>query len=84
MKTIFLILLLALGSTGCSSFSKNARADRAYRKYIKQSVVAREKRQKQILQHQRAETPSLRNSPPPLEMQTAQQTPESVTTSDSQ
>jgi hypothetical protein len=84
VKTIFLILLLALSSTGCSSFSKNARADRAYRKYIKQSVVARQTRQKQILQHQRAEAPSLRNSAPPLEMQTAQQTPESVTASDSQ
>lgn len=70
------MLLLTLSLSGCSSFSKNARADRAYRKYVKQSKAAREQRRKQLIEHQRAEMPSLRNSPPPLEVQTAQQTAE--------
>ena len=51
---------------GCM-FSKTARNERAYSKYLKQANVAREKRRKQVIQHQRAEMPSLRNSPPPLE-----------------
>jgi hypothetical protein len=84
MRTICFILLLALSSTGCSTFSKSARADRAYRKYIKEAIVAREHRRKKLIEHQRAEMPSLRNSPPPLEQQTAQQTPQSMTASGSQ
>ena len=59
---------------GCM-FSKTARMDRAYYKQLKQVGVAREKRRHQLIQHQRAEMPSLRNSPPPLEMQTVQQAP---------
>ena len=77
MKTICLVLLLALSSTGCSSFSKTARADRAYRKYIKASTVQREKRRKQFTERQRSEMASLRKAPPPVvERQTAEQMPE--------
>jgi hypothetical protein len=74
MKSLSLVLLVALSMPGCM-FSKSARMDRAYYKQVKQVRVAREKRRKQIIQHQRAEMPSLRNSPPPLEMQTVQQAP---------
>jgi uncharacterized protein YceK len=69
MKTICLLLLLALGSTGCSSFSKSARDQRAYRKYVKNATAARDKRRKQVIAHQRAEMPALR-TPPPSEPQT--------------
>ncbi|MFN2623970.1 MAG: hypothetical protein ABR611_14115 [Chthoniobacterales bacterium] len=74
MKSLSFVLLIALSMPGCM-FSKSARMDRAYYKQLKQVKVAREKHRKQIIQHQRAEMPSLRNSPPPLEMQTVQQAP---------
>jgi len=51
--------------------------DRAYYKQLKEVKVAREKRRKQLIQHQRAETPGLRNTTPPLEQQNVQVTPES-------
>jgi uncharacterized protein YceK len=70
MKTICLVLLLALSSTGCSTFSKSARDQRAYRKYVQQNQAARDKRRKAVIEHQRAEMPSLRNMPPPSEPQT--------------
>ncbi|MFL6519888.1 MAG: hypothetical protein ACJ8NS_06680 [Chthoniobacterales bacterium] len=70
MKTICLVLLLALGSTGCSTFSKSARDQRAYRKYVMQNQAARDKRRKAVIEHQRAEMPSLRTMPPPSEPQT--------------
>ena len=50
--------------------------DRAYYKQLKQVKAQREKRRKNLLQHQRAQEPSLRNSPPPLEQQTVQPPPE--------
>jgi hypothetical protein len=74
MKSLSVILLIALSMPGCM-FSKSARMDRAYYKQLKEVKVAREKRRKQVIEHQRAEMPSLRNSPPPLEMQNVQQTP---------
>jgi hypothetical protein len=49
--------------------------DRAYYKQLKQVTAAREKRRKQLIRHQRAEMPSLRNSPPPLQ-QYVQPSPE--------
>jgi len=56
-------------------FTKSGRMDRAYYKQLKQVKAAREKRRKQVIQHQRAETPSLRNTPPPLQ-QNVQPAPE--------
>ena len=47
-------------------FTKSGRMDRAYYKQLKQVKAAREKRRKQVIQHQRATMPSLRNTPPPL------------------
>jgi hypothetical protein len=75
MKSICLVLLLALGTPGCSMFTKSGRMDRAYYKQLKQVKVAREKRRKQVIQHQRATMPSLRNTPPPLG-QTVEPAPE--------
>jgi len=76
MKSIDLVLFLALSLTGCSGFSKTARADRAYRKYIKASTAQREKHRKQFTERQRSEMASLRKSPPPVEQQNAEQSPE--------
>jgi hypothetical protein len=78
MKYLAMIILLGLSTPGCSRFTKNGRMDRAYYKQMKQVKAAREKRRKNLIQHQRAEMPSLRNNPPPplLEQQTVQPTPE--------
>jgi hypothetical protein len=56
-------------------FTKRGRADRFYHHQLKQAQAAREKRRKQMIQHQRAPMPSLRNTPPPLE-QNVQSPPE--------
>jgi len=50
--------------------------DRAYyNKQLKEAKAARAKRHKQLILHQRAEMPSLRNTPPPLQ-QNVQPPPE--------
>jgi uncharacterized lipoprotein len=67
MRSLCLILLLALSTPGCSHFSQSSRAERDYNKYLKRAKVAREKQQKQVIRHQRAELPSLRKEPPPVE-----------------
>jgi len=86
MKSICLALVLALCSTGCSGFSKSARADRAYRKYIRASTAERTKRRKQFTERQRSEMASLRKTPPTVEQQASEQTPEqpSVSTQENQ
>jgi hypothetical protein len=76
MKSLCLILLLAVSVPGCSRFTKSGRMDRAYYKQLKQAKIAREKRRKNLIQHQRAEMPSLRNSPPPLLQPTYQRAPD--------
>jgi hypothetical protein len=49
MKSLYLILFLALGATsGCSRFTKSGRQERAYAKYIQKSSTARQKRQAQF------------------------------------
>jgi hypothetical protein len=74
MKPICVALLLALSLTGCSQFTAAGRRDRAYYKHLKQVKVEREKRRKNLIAHQRAEAPSLRDSSPPLETQSVQTT----------
>ena len=74
MKPVCFALLLALSLTGCSRFTKTGRMDRAYYKQLKQVKVEREKRRKNLIAHQRAEVPKLRDSPPPLETQSVQAT----------
>jgi hypothetical protein len=72
MKSLCLVLLLAVSVPGCSRFSKNARMERAYYKHLEKAKVAREKSQKIVIQRQRAQIESLRKSPPPLEQQNVQ------------
>jgi hypothetical protein len=76
MKMLSLVLVMAVSLPGCSMFTKSGRMDRAYYKQLKQVKAAREKRRKNLIQHQRAEMPSLRNTPPPLEQQNVQTTTE--------
>ncbi|HKP93019.1 MAG TPA: hypothetical protein VJS88_03910 [Chthoniobacterales bacterium] len=77
LTAISAVLLLAVGLPGCSRFSKTGRMDRAYYKQLKQVRAQREKRREQLIEHQRAEMPSLRNSPPPLQQTTTESPPES-------
>jgi hypothetical protein len=65
MKSLCLLLLLALSTPGCSHFSKANRTERAYYRQLKQVKAEREKHRKQVIQHQRAAMPALRNEPPP-------------------
>jgi hypothetical protein len=44
--------------------------DRAYYKQLKQVNASREKQRQNLINRQRAEQPSLRSTPPPLQMQT--------------
>ena len=77
MKTLCLVLLLALSVPGCSRFTKTGRIDRAYYKQLKQVKVAREKRREQMIERQRAMTiPPSKDSPPPLDIQTVEAAPE--------
>jgi hypothetical protein len=78
MKPLCFALLLALSIPGCSRFTASGRMDRAYYKQLKQVKKDREKHRKNLMAHQRAATPGLRdNAPPPLEMQSVQSTSES-------
>ena len=68
VKTLLVGLLLALTLPGCSRFTESGRMDRAYYQHMNQVKRQREKRNKRLVQHQRAEMPSLRaQSPPPLQ-----------------
>ena len=77
MKSLCLVLFVAFAMPGCSRFTKSGRMDRAYYKQLKEVKIAREKRRKQLIEHQRGEMPALRNTPPPLDQQNVQVTPES-------
>ena len=68
VKTLSVALLLVLALPGCSRFTAAGRMDRAYYKHMKEVKAQREKRNKRLVEHQRAEMPSLRSqSPPPLQ-----------------
>jgi hypothetical protein len=73
MKTLCLVLLLALAMPGCY-FSKTNRMDRAYYKQIKQVKASRVKERQKIVRKQRA-LPSP-NALPPLG-QTVEPSPDS-------
>jgi cytochrome c biogenesis protein ResB len=77
MKPLCLILLLAMSLSGCSRFSKEARVERAYYKSLEKAKVAREKSLK-TMARQRSEMRSLRETPPPLQQQTVQASPEGL------
>lgn len=76
MKTLCLVLLLAVSVPGCARFSKSARAERAYAKHLQKATVAREKNRKKMTR-QSAQMRSLRNpAPPPVQQETVEPAPE--------
>jgi len=44
-KSVALLLLFAFALSGCSSFSKTGRQQRAYEKYVRKSSITRVKQQ---------------------------------------
>lgn len=77
MKPLGVVLLLAISLTGCSRFTSSGRMDRAYYKQLKQVEKQRAKHRKELIAHERAQIPTLRKTPPPLEVQTVTSTSES-------
>ena len=75
MKSLCLVLLLALSAPGCSMFSKSSREARAYSKYVKKQSAVRDRQRSRIIR-QRAEMPSLRTQPTPGPVQESVQTSE--------
>lgn len=67
MKSLCLVLLLALSTPACSRFTQSGRDRAYYNRQLKQVKVAREKRRKKLITHQRAEMPSLRSTPSPVQ-----------------
>ena len=74
MKSLCLILFLAVSLPGCSMFRKEGQPDRTYTKYLKKMKAQRERdraRSNEI--RQRAAMPTLRSSPPPeISVQTSE------------
>jgi PBP1b-binding outer membrane lipoprotein LpoB len=62
IKSLGLVLLLALLTPGCSRFSKSGRQERAYSKYVRKMSANRDKQRLQEIK-QRAEMPKLRPTP---------------------
>jgi hypothetical protein len=76
MKTLSLVLLLALSMPACSMFSSRDRQqERAYSKYLKKRGALRQHQRSRIIQ-QRAEPPPLRTQPTPGPAQERVQTSE--------
>jgi hypothetical protein len=76
MRTLCLALVVAVGLSGCSMFSTQSRTDREYSRYLKKAKAQRQDRHKELIKRQRAEQPSLRDSPPPLQQQSVQPAPD--------
>lgn len=75
MKSLCLVILLAVSMPGCSMFKKEGRQDRTYTKYLKKMKANRERDRKRSNQiRQRAEMPTLRQqpSPPEINIQTSE------------
>ena len=67
MKSLCFVLLLALSLSGCSHYSKNARNERAYYKYLKQTNAARGVRNTRVIKQNRPSMPATRPAPTPAE-----------------
>jgi hypothetical protein len=62
MKSLCLVLLVALGVPGCSMMTKSGRQERAYSKYVRKMSGSRDKQRLREIK-QRAEMPKLRPAP---------------------
>ena len=66
MKSLCLVLFMAVSMPGCSMFRKEGGQSRTYTKYLKKMKAQRERDRKRSNEiRQRAEMPTLRSSPPP-------------------
>ena len=76
MKSLCLILFLAVSMPGCSMFNKEAKKDRTYTRYVKKMKAQRERDRKRSNEiRQRAAMPTLRQqepSPPEISIQTSE------------
>ena len=76
MKSLCLVLLLAVSMPGCSMFKKEGQQDRTYSKYVKKMKAQRERDRKRSNEiRQRAAMPTLRQqepSPPEISIQTSE------------
>ena len=74
MRSLCLILFLAVTMPGCSMFKKEGQQDRTYTKYLKKMKAQRERDRKRSNEiRQRAEMPTLRSTPPPeISVQTSE------------
>jgi hypothetical protein len=76
MRSLCLVLFLAVSMPGCSIFKKEARQDRTYTKYVKKMKAQRERDRKRSSKiRQRAEMPTLRQqqpSPPEVHVETSE------------
>jgi len=73
-KNFLLIVLIALGDSGCSYLTSSGRQQAAYARYVRRSSYAHAKMQKRF--HSRSKIPSSEISEPTV---TARSGPESVT-----
>jgi hypothetical protein len=62
MKSLSVVLLLALGMPACSMLTKSGRQERAYSKYVRKMSASRDKQRIREIK-QRAEMPKLRPAP---------------------
>ncbi len=78
--TLLLVVIMAFAGSGCASFSKPSRQQRAYEKYIRKSSVARAKQKSQL----RSDAPQMPSQPMPSEPMEAsevgQDSPQSMPT----
>lgn len=76
MKSLCLILFLAMSMPGCSMFKKEGQQDRTYTKYLKKMKAQRDRDRKRSNEiRQRATMPTLRQqqpSPPEISVQTSE------------
>jgi hypothetical protein len=59
MKSIYLILLVALSLPACARFSETARQQRAYEKYVRKSMANRNRQMAHIPHNPNPEVPPL-------------------------
>jgi uncharacterized lipoprotein len=74
-KSLSLLLALACAVSGCSSFSKTARQQRAYQKYVQKSSASRMKQRSLFRNSQ----PAMPSTPMPTEpVQNAEASPQAI------
>jgi uncharacterized protein YceK len=76
-KSISILLLVACALSGCSTFSKSGRQQRAYEKYVRRSSIARVK-QRHMFRNGAPQLPPVQQPSEPIESTSTG--PEAMTT----